>query len=83
MRYCEHVIMAKKKTYKIGLIDADLLCNGTRHPNLALLKIAGYFRDNGYVRGYTDDSNCYELITNESNFEELQRYPLVFRVSAY
>lgn len=66
--------MAKKKTYKIGLIDADLLCNGTRHPNLALLKIAGYFRDNGYVRGYTDDSNCYELITNESNFEELQRY---------
>lgn len=26
----------------IGIIDADLLGNGTRHPNLALLKIAGY-----------------------------------------
>ena len=65
--------MAKRKI-KIGLVDADLLCNGTRHPNLALLKIAGYFRDNGYVRGYTDDASCYELITNESNFEELQRY---------
>lgn len=65
--------MAKRKI-KIGLVDADLLCNGTRHPNLALLKIAGYFRDNGYVRGYTDDANCYELITNESNFEELQKY---------
>lgn len=65
--------MARRKI-KIGLVDADLLCNGTRHPNLALLKIAGYFRDNGYVRGYTDDASCYELITNESNFEELQKY---------
>ena len=26
----------------IGLIDADLLAGGTRHPNLALLKIAGF-----------------------------------------
>ena len=65
--------MARRKI-KIGLVDADLLCNGTRHPNLALLKIAGYFRDNGYVRGYTDGASCYELITNESNFEELQKY---------
>ena len=24
---------------KVGLIDADLLDNGTRHPNLALMKI--------------------------------------------
>ncbi|MCQ2260843.1 MAG: hypothetical protein MJZ77_05600 [Bacteroidales bacterium] len=30
----------------IGLIDADLLDNGTRHPNLVLLKLAGYFRAN-------------------------------------
>lgn len=30
----------------IGLIDADLLDNGTRHPNLALLKIAGFLYDN-------------------------------------
>lgn len=66
-------LMAKRKV-KIGLVDADLLCNGTRHPNLALLKIAGYFRDNGYQRGYTDEANCYELITNDSNFEMLQRY---------
>lgn len=65
--------MAKKKI-RIGLVDADLLCNGTRHPNLALLKIAGFFRDNGYVRGFVEDANTYELITNESNFEELQRY---------
>lgn len=30
----------------IGLVDADLLDNGTRHPNLALLKIAGFLKDN-------------------------------------
>ena len=37
--------MAKKKIYKIGLVDADLLNGGTRHPNLVLLKIAGFLRD--------------------------------------
>ena len=63
-----------KRIIKIGLVDADLLCNGTRHPNLALLKIAGYFRDNGYLRGYSDKANCYELITNESIFEDLHRF---------
>lgn len=31
----------------IGIIDADLLDNGTRHPNLALMKISGYFKENG------------------------------------
>ena len=36
----------KFHTKKVGLVDADLLCNGTRHPNLALLKIAGYLWDN-------------------------------------
>lgn len=67
---------SNRNTYKIGLVDADLLCNGTRHPNLALLKIAGYFKDNGFVRKETnsntsDKASTYELLTNESNFEEL------------
>ena len=66
---------SKKKIYKVGLVDADLLCNGTRHPNLALLKIAGYFRDNGFVRktshSNTEGVSTYELLTNESNFEQL------------
>jgi len=65
----------KQQVYHVGLVDADLLCNGTRHPNLALLKIAGYFRDNGYVRrtGHQElpEQNTYELLTNESNFDEL------------
>jgi hypothetical protein len=29
----------------IGLIDADLLDNGTRHPNLALMKISGFHKE--------------------------------------
>ena len=36
----------KLRAKKIGLVDADLLYNGTRHPNLVLLKIAGYLYDN-------------------------------------
>ena len=31
----------------IGIIDADLLDNGTRHPNLALMKISGYQKELG------------------------------------
>jgi len=31
----------------IGIIDADLLDNGTRHPNLALMKISGYHKEKG------------------------------------
>ena len=30
----------------IGLVDADLLNGGTRHPNLVLLKLAGFLNDN-------------------------------------
>lgn len=33
---------------KIGIIDADLLDHGTRHPNLALEKISGYYKEKGY-----------------------------------
>ncbi len=40
---------------KIGLIDADLLDNGTRHPNLALMKLSGYHKSRG---------NEVELISN-------------------
>lgn len=36
----------KEKILKVGLADADLLDGGTRHPNLALLKLAGFLHDN-------------------------------------
>lgn len=42
---------------RVGLVDADLLDNGTRHPNLAVMKLAGYFRDNGIQ---------YELICDDN-----------------
>lgn len=29
---------------KIGLVDADLLDNGTRHPNLVMMQLAGYLK---------------------------------------
>lgn len=31
----------------IALVDADLLDGGTRHPNLVIMKLAGYFKDKG------------------------------------
>lgn len=33
---------------RIGIIDADLLDKGTRHPNLALMKISGYNKEQGH-----------------------------------
>ena len=32
---------------KIGIVDADLLDNGTRHPNLVCLKLAGWYGNQG------------------------------------
>lgn len=51
----------------VGLIDADLLDNGTRHPNLALMKIAGFLKENNYD---------YRLI--KSNKENLLVYNYIF-----
>lgn len=65
----------------IGLIDADLLDGGTRHPNLALLKIAGYLRDNGFVRdGWEKGAiRSYELITSDAaDLDWLEQYDHVY-----
>lgn len=54
---------------KIGIIDADLLDNGTRHPNLALMKIAGYYRDNGdevkLITSYDEVLGYHELFMSK------------------
>lgn len=42
---------------KIGLIDADLLDNGTRHPNLAVMKQAGYYMEQGHTVDLLEDYN--------------------------
>jgi hypothetical protein len=49
---------------KIGIIDADLLDNGTRHPNLALMKISGYLKEN---------NDIVELITNYNDVEKFEK----------
>lgn len=54
-------------TLQIGLVDADLLNGGTRHPNLALLKIAGFLKDNGV---------SYRLITDTN--EDVYQYNKIF-----
>ena len=51
---------------KIGLLDADLMDNGTRHPNLALMKIAGYHKEQGdevnlIYKSYTE-VNQYDIV---------------------
>lgn len=47
----------KIENMKIGLVDADLLDGGTRHPNLALLKIAGFLKDNNIPFELIEDEN--------------------------
>lgn len=55
-----------KKQIKIGLVDADLLCNGTRHPNLVLMKLAGFLNDNDIdfhlIIDQDEDISVYKLI---------------------
>jgi hypothetical protein len=48
----------------IGLIDADLINGETRHPNLALMKMSGYLKEN--------DKNV-NLLTNYKNLENHDR----------
>lgn len=49
--------MTREGELLYGLVDADMMANGTRHPNLALLKIAGYLRDHNIK---------YQLITDDN-----------------
>lgn len=58
---------SKKKKLLIGLVDADLLDNGTKHPNLALLKIAGFLHDNEIK---------FKLITDEK--EDITPYTKIY-----
>ncbi|WP_196332816.1 hypothetical protein QJR26_06850 [Clostridium baratii] len=50
----------------IGLIDADLLDNGTRHPNLALMKISGFKKEQGH---------SVELL---ESYDDIEKYDEVY-----
>lgn len=52
---------------RIGIIDADLMDNGTRHPNLALMKISGYYK-----------SLNYEVNLIYRSYDEIKNYDRVF-----
>ena len=51
---------------KIGIIDADLLDNGTRHPNLVCMKMSAYYKEQGWdvklLESY-DDLDKYDLVS--------------------
>lgn len=51
----------------IGLVDADLLDGGTRHPNLVLMKLAGFLNDNGIK---------FKLIFDQN--EDISQYKLIY-----
>lgn len=52
---------------RVGIIDADLMDNGTRHPNLALMKISGFYKSSG---------NEVKLIYR--SYDEIKEYDSVF-----
>lgn len=56
-----------KQSKIIGLVDADLLDGGTRHPNLTLLKLAGFLKDNNIPFRLIEDTD-----------EDICRYHLVY-----
>lgn len=65
---CHYVEEQRDEKLRIGIIDADLLDNGTRHPNLALLKISGYCKHFGHdVRLIMS----YDEITDGSHVNEM------------
>ncbi len=57
MKYYISTIYELEPIPYIGLVDADLLNGGTRHPNLALLKLAGFLKDNGIKFRLIIDNN--------------------------
>lgn len=48
----------------IGILDADLLDNGTRHPNLALMKISGFLKEKGHK---------VELVSSYDTIEQYEK----------
>jgi len=54
------------KIKNIGIIDADLLDNGTRHPNLALMKISGYMK------------SIKNKVTLLTNYYDIEKYDEVY-----
>ena len=71
---------------KIALVDADLLDGGTRHPNLAIMKLSGYFKSNGcevrlienYSELYTENEYKNEKHDVYCDFTEALKYDAIY-----
>lgn len=61
-------------TGKIGLIDADLLDKGTRHPNLVIMKLSGYFKEKGCEVELIED---YKVIT-DNDYAGIKNYAAIY-----
>lgn len=66
----DSAIFKTEEKLKVGIIDADLLDHGTRHPNLALEKISGFCKAMGHdvrlICSYDEidvDPKCFVLDT--------------------
>lgn len=68
---------------KIGLVDADLMDGGTRHPNLALLKLAGFLHDHNIefklIESANEDITDYHLIYISKVFS-FTKDPMFFNI---
>ena len=53
---------------KIGIVDADLLDGGTRHPNLVCLKLAGHYGAKGLGEDVSLIENWDQLLYGSQNY---------------
>jgi hypothetical protein len=64
-----------KRKLKVGIIDADLLDHGTRHPNLALEKISGFCKGLGHdvrlVESYDELELDNPLFSTNTDYDVL------------
>lgn len=75
----------------IGIVDADLLGKGTRHPNLVCLKLAGWYRaqgdtvlliDSWKIDYITQKNMTIFLLPKYSTSLKFQKVFLIFTMSA-
>ena len=59
----------------VAVVDADLLDHGTRHPNLAVMKMAGYLKERGCTVHLVEDYS--ELFENE-DYSKAAAYDAIY-----
>lgn len=68
-------LFVQEEHLRVGIIDADLLDNGTRHPNLALLKISGFCKSLGHdvrlICDYSELKLKSPFFINEQEYDVL------------